>query len=215
MLAISSYEFTQETQHPRIRSSKPKHPSKTWRIHADSTQASPLCFYHVIGTPNPLAFASAASLALRSPDALNTTPEWADWWSWKLKIFCQIVWQKIISYNSTPYCRFTDDHTFWFEDLETIPEDFTETLLAKHQILQTADIYKNRRNLWLIYLIFVSTKKWSWDTLAQVRQCLQFCSLWRWRKGGTVATMNGRDNPFGATKLERKNTLRRIKIQKL
>ena len=111
----------------------------------------------------------------------------------------------IISYNSTPYCRFTDDHTFWFEDLETIPEDFTETLLAKHQILQTADIYMNRRNLLLSYLSFVSTKKWSWDTLAQVRQCLQFCSLWRWRKGGTV----------GATKLERKNTLRRIKIQKL
>ena len=30
-----------------------------------------------------------------------------------------------------------------------------------------------------------------------------------------MATMNGRDNPFGATKLERKNTLRRIKIQKI
>ena len=206
---MSSHKNQQHRQHLRIRSSKPKHPSKTWRIHADSTQPSPPRFLcHVIGTPNPLAFASAASLALRSPDALNTTLEWADWWSWKLKIFCQIVDKNCIEL----YIADLDDRTFWFEDFKTVPEDLTDTLLAKHQTLEMADVY-NRRSLWLSYLNLLSlrftngkkvVRSEAWTPWRKLDNASNFAACDGDGREARWPPMNARDNPFGATKLERK-----------
>ena len=174
-------------QHPRIRSSKPKHPSKTRRIHADSTQASPPCFYHVIGTPNPLAFASAASFGLAFAWC-SQHDTGVSWLVMKIEDILPNCLTKnyIIQLNTILQIYRCSHILIWrFGDkyLKILQKPCWQNTRFFKQLTFTriGEIYD-----WVIWVLFPQNRSESWDTLAQVRQCLQFCSLW-WRKGGREA----------------------------